>query len=70
MVAKRKQRAKEYKEKTEGDQLEFILTLDERMLPLDYTNGETEHYYALKKSKKEIGQHRLQPQPSNFPNNT
>ena len=48
MVAKRKQRAQQFKEKIEGDQLEFILTLDECTLPLDYTNGETEHYYAPK----------------------
>ena len=49
MVAKRKQRAQEFKEKIEGDHLKFILTLDECVLLFDYTNGETEHYYAPKK---------------------
>ena len=35
MVAKRKQRSQDFKQKIEGGQLKFILSLDERMLPLD-----------------------------------
>ena len=52
MVTKRKKRAKNFKEKIEGEQLEFILTLDEAMLPHDHKNGETEHYYAPKNAKE------------------
>ena len=49
LVYKRKKRAGEFKKLIKGENLEFTLTLDEAMLPLDYTNGETTHYYATKK---------------------
>ena len=48
MVAKRRKRAKDFKEKISGDRLQFTLTLDEAMLPHDHTNGETEYFYAAK----------------------
>ena len=53
MVAKQKQRVQEFKEEIEGDQLEYFLTLDECLLPTDYTNGETKHYYATQKIGEE-----------------
>lgn len=52
MVDKRKKRAKKFKKLIEGDQLKYLLTEDEAMLPLDYTNGETDHYYALKNNEE------------------
>ena len=52
MVEKRKKRAKQFKKRVSGDNREYILTLDECMLPLDYTNGQSEYYYAPKNVKE------------------
>ena len=52
MVDKRKKRAKKFKKLIEADQLKYLLTEDEAMLLLDYTNGETDHYYALKNNEE------------------
>ena len=41
MIAKCKNRAKEFAELVAGEKAEFILTLDEAMLPLNFKNGNT-----------------------------
>ena len=51
MVEKRKKRSKQLKKRVSADNREYILTLDECMLPLDYTNGQSEYYYAPKSVK-------------------
>ena len=48
IVVKRRKRAKKFKEKISGDQLQFIVTIDEAILPHDHTNGETEYCHAAK----------------------
>ena len=45
-------KAPAFKKKISGAQLEYTLTLDEAMLPLDYTNGQTDHFYAPKNVKE------------------
>ena len=49
MIAKRRDRAKGFAELVAGEKAEFILTLDEAMLPLNFKNGNTSHYYQQKK---------------------
>ena len=46
--------------------LDYMLTLDEAILPNNHTNGQTDHYYA---KKKEADLHRLQLHSNNFRNN-
>ena len=67
MVEKRKKRAKQFKKRVSGDNREYILTLDECMLPLDYTNGQSEYYYTPK-NVKEIVLRLLQLARSSFLN--
>ena len=45
MIPKRKQRAKKFAGMVSGEKEEFILTLDEAMLPLNFLNGQTSHSY-------------------------
>lgn len=47
MVGKRKKRAKPFKNKIRK-MLDYMLTLDEAILPNDHSNGQTDHYYAKK----------------------
>ena len=52
MILKRKKRAKEFKGKIVGGQLEHILTIDGAVLPLYYANGQIYHNYAPKNIKE------------------
>ena len=47
MIAKRRDRAKGFVELAAGEKPEFILTLDEAMLPLNFKNSNTSHSYEL-----------------------
>ena len=48
MIGKRTDRAKGFVELVAGEKAEFILTLDEAMLPLNFKNGNTSHSYQPK----------------------
>ena len=49
MIAKRRDRAKGFAELAAGEKAEFILSLDEAVLPLNFKNDNTSHSYQLKK---------------------
>ena len=48
MITKRRDRAKGFAELVSGKKAEFILTLDEALLPLNFKNGITSHSYQSK----------------------
>ena len=54
MIAKRRIRAKPFAELVAGKKAEFILTLDEAKLPLNFLNGHTTHSYQPKKKSERI----------------
>ena len=49
MIDKRKKRAKPFAALVAGKNKEFILTLDEALLPLNFMNGQTTHSYQPRK---------------------
>jgi len=67
MIAKRRIRAKPFAELVAGKKAEFILTLDEAKLPLNFLNGHTTHSYQPKKSLKEVRISLLQPPRLSIP---
>ena len=66
MIAKRRDRAKEFAELVADEKAEFILASDKAMLPLNFKNGNTNHSYQPKRSVKEGDRQQLQPPLHSF----
>ena len=67
MTAKRRHRAKGFEELVAGEKAEFILIVDEAMLPLNFKHGNTSHSYQPKNICEKRSQAAIETSAPQFP---